>query len=151
MGHILRQKGHIICDETCLGAKVGTRTKISIARVQKTRVKCGKRRLLSEVFQCKRGIYGLKGAKQKERMSRVVKSHSSTSWSCPVEPESSRSSLEDIREVVRYESRRGRFRMSRLQCLKLLSLIEGSARAFKRARIGSVVIFIKDRVRSGQS
>ena len=27
---------------------------------------------------CKTGIYGLKGAKQKERMSRVVKSHSTT-------------------------------------------------------------------------
>ena len=39
-GHIMwvtfcDKTGQIICDETCLGAKVGTRTKISIARVQK--------------------------------------------------------------------------------------------------------------------
>ena len=70
-GHIMwvtfcDKTGHMICDETCLGAKVGTRTKISIARVQKTRVKCGKRRLLSEVFQCKKGIYGLKGQSRKK-------------------------------------------------------------------------------------
>ena len=32
--------GQIICDETCLGAKVGTRTKISIARVQKKTHNC---------------------------------------------------------------------------------------------------------------